>query len=211
MKKSAIALTVLSMLVAGAAAPVLAAPYLSVNAGPLWTNNSDLSVQDYDSSGMHDYDVGYSLSVAYGRTSATSRFRPEVEISYRFNDIDLFEMDGLSPEEFDREISFLALMVNAYYDFDTGSAWQPFLGAGIGYGLMQIEGWTTHHDAGAFAYQLIAGCGYALNEKWTIDLQYRLFGTQDPEFTTRDPDVGKITIDSEYLTNTVMLGVRYYF
>jgi len=184
--------------------------YVSFNGGAVWTQDSDLSLQDFDSHGKHVYDLGYTIDLAIGKTFSNG-LRGELEIPYRFSDIDEFTIKGSNPEEFDREISSLSLMVNAYYDFETGTSFRPFVGAGIGYSLLQIEGWTTHHDADVFAYQLMAGCSYAINHQFTLDLQYRFFGTAKPEFETNDPRLGHIRIDSEYQTNNLMLGLRFYF
>lgn len=187
-----------------------AKPYVSANAGALWTSDSDLSIDGYNEKGEHSYDMGYMIDVAIGNAFSNG-FRAELEIPYRFNDVDEYSPPQLTGMEFDREISSLALMVNGYYDFDTGTAWKPFVGAGIGYALMQVEGWTTHHDDGVFAYQAMAGCGYSLNQKFTIDLQYRFYATEDPEFNTRDPDTGRTTIETEYMTQSLMLGLRYSY
>lgn len=192
------------------AMPALAGSYVSVNGGIGWTEDSDLSVQKHDSTGKHTYDTGYIVDLAVG-TSWDNGLRAELEVPYRFNDIAKFTMTGSNPDEFNREISSLALMANLYYDFDTGSAWKPFVGGGIGYTLLQVEGWEYHHDADVVAYQVMAGCGYAISSKVTIDLQYRFFATQDPEFETKDPVYGKIRIDSEYMTSDLMLGLRYHF
>ena len=211
MRVLGVMLVAMMLVLGGCVPPALAALYVSANGGAGWTNSSDLSVQGHNSSGEHDYDIGYVMSLAVGNTYANG-VRAELEIPYRFNDIDEFTMEGPSnPNEFDREISCLAAMANVYYDFATGSAFTPFVGAGLGYALMQVEGWHDHHDADVFAYQLMAGCGYAFSEKVTIDLQYRMFATQDPEFETRDPEFGHIRIDSEYMTNNLMLGLRYNF
>jgi len=191
-------------------APALANPYLSFNFGASWLEDSDLSVEGYDSHGEHAYDIGYVMDIAVGN-SLDNGFRLEAEIPYRFNDIDKYWMAGLSPTQFDREISLLAMMGNAYYDFNIGNAWQPFVGAGVGYGLMQIEGGSDHHDAGVFVYQAMIGCGHALSDKLTIDLQYRALATEDPEFKTGEPDVGGVVIQTEYLNQNLMLGVRYNF
>ena len=211
MQKMAIILATLAMAAGGVATPVLAAPYLSFNGGALWAEDSDLSVKGHNSSGEHTYDLGYMIDIAIGNTYANG-LRAELEIPYRFNDVDEFSMEGSSPEEFDREISSLALMANLYYDLDTGTAWKPFAGAGIGYALMQVEGWHDHHDADVFAYQVMAGCGYAISKKIIVDLQYRFYATEDPEFETRDdPELGHIRIESEYMTQSIMLGLRYFF
>jgi opacity protein-like surface antigen len=45
----------------------------------------------------------------------------------------------------------------------------------------------------------------------TLDLQYRFYATDDPEFEVNDPDLGKITFESEYMTHNVMAGLRFNF
>ncbi len=188
----------------------LAAPYLSINGGTVLTSDSDLSVQGHDSSGEYEYDLGYVMAIACGNSYA-SGLRAELEIPYRFNDIDKYTMEGSNPEEFDREISSLSLMANIYYDFSFDSAFKPFVGAGIGYSKLEIEGRHDHHNDYVFAYQVMAGCGYAITSKWIIDLQYRFFATEDPEFEINDPDLGNINIDAEYSSQNLMLGLRYIF
>jgi len=37
-------------------------------------------------------------------------------------------------------------------------------------------------DDTVFAYQIGAGAGYAVNKNITIDLKYRYFATEDPDF-----------------------------
>jgi len=44
--------------------------------------------------------------------------------------------------------------------------------------------------------------GYAMNENVTLDLQYRYFATEDPEFGV---------VDAEYATHNVYFGLRYNF
>ncbi len=52
----------------------------------------------------------------------------------------------------------------------------------------------------AFAYQIGAGIGYAINEKATIQAGYRYFGTDKLSFTKERAELHNVTV-----------GVRYRF
>jgi opacity protein-like surface antigen len=59
---------------------------------------------------------------------------------------------------------------NLYFDVDTGSAFTPYLGAGLGYGYA----WRTNaaNDHG-LTYALMAGAAVALTDQTKLDIEYR--------------------------------------
>lgn len=66
---------------------------------------------------------------------------------------------------------------NVFYDIDTGSAFKPFVGAGIGYQWADIRftpsGVDVANDSdGGFAYQLMAGASLALSDRAEVFGQY---------------------------------------
>lgn len=69
-------------------------------------------------------------------------------------------------------------MTNAYYDFNTGTPWTPYLGTGIGYAHTNAffaNGFTNGEGGfSSWAIQGIAGLGYQINPHFGIDVQYRL-------------------------------------
>ena len=105
----------------------------------------------------------------------------------------------------------LSVLVNGYYDFDTGGPYKPFVSAGLGYAKFDINDFnfvgsglpSVNDDDTVFAYQLGGGVGYALNERVSIDIKYRYFGTTDPEFDT--------TTTTEYSSHNFLAGVRSSF
>jgi OmpA-OmpF porin, OOP family len=103
--------------------------------------------------------------------------------------------------EIDGDISSWGVMANGYYDFANGSAFKPFIGAGVGYVNVRLENGGREDDS-VFAYQLMAGCGYALNKDVIFDLQYRYFSADDPDFDGFELD---------YVTHNVMAGLRFSF
>ena len=102
-------------------------------------------------------------------------------------------------------------MLNLWYDFETGSDWTPYVGAGLG--LIRIDQSDLDYDEGqlakavlarqpvppafadqlqvpepsatdtAFAYQVGAGIGYALSDTTTLHVGYRLQALNGLEFT----------------------------
>ena len=104
MKKLVIVSIMLLLSIAVTGTQVFSAAYLSANGGLLWSSDSNLSVQGHESRGEHKYDLGYVIDIAIGN-SYESGLRGELEVPYRFNDIDKFTMTGANPKEFDREIS----------------------------------------------------------------------------------------------------------
>ncbi len=94
-------------------------------------------------------------------------------------------------------------MGNIYYDFSTESGFYPFIGVGLGAAKVEAD----LDDAGSeddtvFAYQIILGGSFTSSIGLSIDLQYRYFATDDPEFHE---------LEAEYRTHNLMIGLRQSF
>ena len=185
-----------------------------------------------------DLDKGDSYTVAFGKK--INNFRIEVEYAYSDADvkshfevnaasIDLTGLDagilisgsvgdiGVSTGELVAdgrgEMVTTGLYFNGYYDLDTGSAWTPFIGVGIGYGDAEVtfnpSGVNVISDKDSSTmYQLITGIGFDLTDSANLYAQVRY------------RDSGDITVDSALLLaefdieNESMvydMGVRYSF
>ncbi|MBW2660147.1 MAG: porin family protein, partial [Deltaproteobacteria bacterium] len=85
----------------------------------------------------------------------------------------------------DQSILFIGL-----YDVDTGSAWTPFVGLGIGISKLEINdpGFSSSEDDNTFTYQFIGGVACAFNEQWAVDAQYRNIVTSDVTIDGADFD-----------------------
>ena len=115
-------------------------------------------------------------------------------------------------------------MLNLYYDFDMGSSFAPYVGAGVGWSeieaqitsmaLVDTSGPTVTRanflddSESAFAYQLLAGFGYDLTEQLTFDLGYRYFVVSNADFG--DSVLG-VDYDSELIEHNVTAGLRWQF
>ena len=168
-------------------------------------------------------------------------FRAELEVAIRSaseDDYDIYngplniQMPGIGPRPVPTEIensisvrhnSYLA---NFFYDFDFGTKWTPYVGAGVGFGVYRQKA-TVEIDinedllmAGLgqippallefereievandtlyrFEWQVSAGVAYNFNENWALDLGYRFNSS---------------TVGGEFVyAHEVKLGARYSF
>lgn len=152
-----------------------------------------------------DNDV-WGMSVAGGVSMPTigGALRTELELNIK--------EDGKKSNGGNRaEIENNSLMINAYYDIDTGTKFTPYVGGGIGYahlkGTVNSRLGKMSESSNEFAWNVGAGIAYAVNENIAIDLGYRYsdFGSIEKEYLPGREF--KADIDaSEFL-----LGARYSF
>ena len=148
----------------------------------------------FDSNADYNNGVGVYTALGYAFEGG---WRSELEFSYRNNDIDQIDPDGLGfsgwPEgTISGDTTSIAIMLNVIRDFDLGGKVTPYIGGGVGFadvdhdivGSVSPGAPTTPMTIAygpnkrLFAYQGIAGLGYALADDLTLDLSYRFFGTE---------------------------------
>lgn len=149
------------------------------------------------------FDNGFMGSLAAGYDFANP-MRMEFELMRQKNDQDIFLRDTAYIEVNDGDLKRNSFMVNGFYDVDTGSAWTPFAGVGIGWSKLSINdpGFSDSDSDDVFTYQFIGGVAYGFNDQWSVDAQYRFIGTSDATIDTAEFDMN---------TNSLMLGLRYSF
>lgn len=162
-----------------------------------------------------DYDTGLALDLALGYRFGAARL--EGEIAYQksdFNDVTVTVAGVGSASLKDAGVPFsgdttaTSFLLNGYYDFQNSSAFTPYLTAGLGlarvkasFSLPSVPASGSDSDT-VFAYQIGAGCEYAINQTVSIDARYRYFATSDPSFGT---------LDAEFSSHNLMLGARVKF
>lgn len=131
-----------------------------------------------------------------------NRGRVEGEFTYRQNDMALpsFPISG--------EISSLALMGNAFYDFGDRVGFTPYLGIGMGFASVTMDSFSlsTNDTGSAFAFQLMVGASYSLGESLSVTAEARSFGAR-PTYV----DNGGNSFQQDYFARTVILGLRKNF
>ena len=141
-------------------------------------------------------DGGWTVDGAVGKRFGNG-FRTEAELLYS-------EADGKNGQT--GRMKTLAGLLNAYYDFTTRTRFQPFVGAGLGIGQVQLDGGTFHGDSTGFAYQLTAGVAYPITDKWSAQLAYRYLGVNDVKL---GPNIDRL--HGDYHDQAITVGLTYAF
>ena len=198
------------------AMPTLAAeapgPYVSGHLGLAMP--TDATVTDSTAPGLSlnvDYDTGLALDLAMGYRFGAVRM--EGEIAHQKNDFDDVTVNGVGSlasagVPFSGDTKVTSFLINGYYDFEKSSPFTPYLAAGLGFArvktgisLPSVDVSVSDSDT-VFAYQIGAGCEYAITPMVSIDARYRYFTTSDPSFGSTD---------SEFSSHNLMLGARFKF
>ncbi|MDW7644266.1 MAG: porin family protein [Desulfuromonadales bacterium] len=182
------------------AVSAMAQPYFSGSIGIVSLMDSDFNAGA--DTGEISYDAGVGLLAAVGgRVSDNLRF--EGEIGYRANDLDKGTIDGLGTAKINGDITALSLMGNMYVDFMPHEFFSPFVGFGLGFANVELDfDGAGSEDDDVFAYQVAIGGTYAANKQVSLDVQYRYFATDDPDFEG---------LESEYQSHNVLVGLRFNF
>ena len=203
--------------------------YVQLDAGAAFLSDSTSTATDGAGNSITfdtEFDTGFGVHAALGHS--WDPYRLEAEVSYRRNDFDTFDITNVTAAgigsfntaiklDGDGDVSALGLMVNGWYDVNTGSPWRPFVGGGLGLARISVNDASAtvlgvsvllaDDDDWVFAYQAGAGVGYEVNPNTVISLGYRFFATADPDFTTVDGD----PFDAEYQSHNIEIGVRFFF
>ncbi|MFO7604741.1 MAG: outer membrane beta-barrel protein [Desulfurivibrionaceae bacterium] len=180
-------------------------PYLSGSLGIGFFNDAEVSPSD---PAIASYDIeadpGFALAMAVGYDFTYRTGRMELEVVYQNNSLNKAVTAG-GDVALAEDIDSFAVLTNGYWDFPTHSRWTPFLSAGLGLALVNVDDNTAYlgndYDT-VFAYQIGAGIGYAVNRKITVDCKYRYFATANAEFES-----GEV----EYASHNIYAGMRYSF
>jgi OmpA-OmpF porin, OOP family len=117
----------------------------------------------------------------------------------------------------DGSLQIYDLMFNGLYDFDTAGRWKPYLGGGVGLAQVRAKAHTAEYgvvdtnvtpaafrgggsangfsdEETAFAWQGLAGVGYEISDRLTLDLGYKYFNVQGLDFDGRGPSFQSVEI-----------------
>ena len=221
MNRAIPAFSLFVFLLAGQLSTAYAKPYLSGSLGYVDAEDSDLTGV-YGGDGLSEvtFDgcIGFMLAVG---SALPNGLRGEIELAYRYSDVDSINGPYNSYSISDVYVSSGALMANGYFDLMPNQSISPFIGGGVGFATVVAtfedddiyyydpyrdiyyyeDDYDSEYDT-VFAYQLMAGLSFAVNPNLKIDLQYRYFATDDPDFDG---------VEIEYKTHNGLLGLRYQF
>lgn len=179
-----------------------------------------------------------SLAVAgalFGTFHATSDPVTKRSLTSVFVSLSSTAFAGSASLSGDGDVKATSIMANAWYEYDTGSRWKPFIGGGVGFAWIDVEakadlgiavttgggfslatGLKVELDAdeSGFAWQLGAGIGYDISDYQQITLSYRYFN--GPTIDKAKLSVlGYTTVvddfDYDYDAHSIMLGFKAGF
>lgn len=180
----------------------------------LESNNGATNTALQAAEAQSELSTGLGVSAAMG-LFFKRRFRVEFEYAYKSADIDQVNLTvpaGSTVIPSQGEMSINTFMANAAFDFRNSSRFSPYLGTGIGVGLVDFQNPTfttggvtiptsTENDIG-FAFQLFGGVNYWINPQVVGFLGYKYLSVSDPTIGIVTPSID---------THNFELGIRYYF
>ena len=149
----------------------------------------------------------------------TDWFRADLGVDYRTG----YQVNGsrtdITIKQYKSDVDVWTVMANGYVEPFTFGSFKPYVGVGLGTAIVSTSGGKVAYNNGSgdsklagltqtnFAWDAKAGVGYALTDKWSLDLGYRHL------------DAGKVSVGSGgnngktkgdgLETNEVLLGVRF--
>ncbi len=173
---------------------------------------SSTAALDFDPNG--NYIAGLVLGAR-----VAPQVRAEFELSYSSSDVDgtSFETSGgTSSFNANGDLDATSFLINAWYEFETNSAWRPYVGGGIGYTSLDAQvdaatGISRFDDSdGGFSYQIGFGATIPVGNSGEIDIGYRYRET--PNLKLVSDSTTDIAFDEvDYKSQTLQIGYNYKF
>ncbi|WP_375269314.1 outer membrane protein [Phenylobacterium sp.] len=187
MKLTSLAATLLSAtaLAAGAAAAQPSDWYVRGDIGGTFQ-------AEIDASPTVEADDGLIVSGGAG-AHLTPNIRLEGELAY-------LQADGDGGGDLKTTAAFL----NGYYDFNPDGVWRPYVGAGVGYGSVELDGGGVDDDDAGLAYQFKAGLARPLGQRAIGEIGYRYVSVSEVEL-----GAGASRLDGDFSSHAVTVGLRY--
>jgi opacity protein-like surface antigen len=169
------------------------------------------------------FDLGFGVDGAVGYDFGI--FRADLEFAYLTSKFvfDVDPDDGRGDNvEADDSLTVMAGMANAWYDLDTGTAWTPYIGIGVGATnlTVQLADGSDEDDeyfngtGWGFAYQAGVGVAFEVLDGFSLVAGYQFFGTLETDVTapgesTDDDD--DHSVSPTLMAHGVQLGLRFLF
>lgn len=147
--------------------------------------NMETEAEIFSKANIEDSVIGGSFAVGFANKSPSGTFRAEVEYNINGTTEEEFLKDDLFHHKV--EVETQALMLNGYYNFETGSKFSPYIGAGIGFarvkGTLEVPefGISDSIKKTNFAWQAGLGVSYDITNNFAIDTGYRYMDYGDFE------------------------------
>ena len=199
--------------------------------GGIWTEafpggGFNVHHKDIKSSPLFGLGIGWQRN-HWLRFDLTGEYRGDAT----FFGQDTFSTFGPGANEYTADVKSWMGLANAYIDMGNWCGFTPFIGAGIGFATISVEGmrddglnsfvdpnspsigYGADKTTTNFAYAFYAGASFDVSQQVTLDLTYRWanLGSASSGVVTAYDGSGSISgvHINDITSNDVMLGVRY--
>lgn len=162
-----------------------------------------------------EFDDGKGWGLVFGRELGSWRF--EGEWSQREADVENHVLGGAALPGPTGTLDAQTLFVNGIYDFNRAGTVAPYLGLGLGWAEIELDGFgvapvpaVLSDDDSGFAYQFIAGVGFNVSSTWNLFVDYRHFFADGLEVTVT-PGAGGVTSEVDFELESIQAGARFRF
>lgn len=170
--------------------------YAGAFAGAAWPNDIDVNGADDLSA-----DTGFAFGGVIGK-NVSNNVRVELEVSNWSADA---ECSGkCSVSEFD--VDALSILGNAWVDIPVGHEVTPYVGGGIGYAGVGLDGGSVDETSWGFAWQLGAGLRMDVGTNMKLDVGYRYKSA-----AADSGDYNNVLIDRDFDASAHVLQVGLTF
>lgn len=128
--------------------------------------------------------------------------------TYTFNGTLSSTVTAASPSG---ELRTFTLMANAWYDFDMGNDFTPYIGGGVGYADNELKhGLLANGSSGDFAWQLGAGVNYKISDGMSVGVGYRYLDAGEIELLMSPRLGGPVPTQTYEVTNhSVLVNLNF--
>jgi opacity protein-like surface antigen len=200
--------------------------YVEYSGGLTIVRNQNVHSRAYAGVNGHmEFAPGWNANAAFG-LRFMKFFRGEAQLGYHNTQVKRMPVPtaigapippGTGATTAQGNLGLFTAMANGYVDLDFGIPFVPYLGAGIGYGVLEVQAKNQatalkiNDHTSVFAWNLMAGGYYRVSDSIDVSLGYRYVATTDPKYDGRVRNLGLTTLDSEYDAHDVLLGLRFNF
>ena len=203
---------------------VIAEPFIKMNYGVGISNRLDDYARDgYVPASKPKNANIYGVNIGY-------KFKNNVSLDFGYKKSDNFKYTAIDPSKYfyNQNISLSTYTINTQYNFENNSKFFPFARMGIGlsknklgkYNVMNLDDnskkyYLDSNSSNNFTYNLGAGIGYKINDKWVTDFSYQHHNLGQIKNSSKilENTIGE-TIEpavSTFKVNSFNLGISYYF
>jgi len=213
-------------------APSIAGPcYLRGDVGYGWSrtsgaeyvgNGTDPNVRNSEigNSGIYEAGIGCGSGSRGLRGDVTVGFRPGQDFT---GDVDIVIVNVPLDPPIKTTIDSYTVMVNGYYDFGSFRGFVPYVGAGVGVAMhdmdyVHINHWGSpnpqHGDTKVdLAWSLMAGVGYQISSNAVLDIGYRYTDLGSAHSSQGDivQSINPKLVVDDITSHEIKVGLRYHF